>query len=245
MTKTSESRREFCAAGAVGGIALLVGAPQKSYAIDPYMAGALIGAIATGVMTGLNMLISRNKDAEIALEQEKRRITQQKIDYLFEFLPASDKLLLFQNGTYMSAVLSGDLDGFGSIIGVRNGQLYVARDYTGGKIHSDMARPMQAVMNETGRLPIPTSHLKATEYRQGTDNATAYIADKMGINQEEYLRNRAPKIISPMSLARSPRQGGEDFAFLTTLNRSNGYVSNGKQYAALEVNPVPMKVMRR
>jgi hypothetical protein len=131
---------------------------------DPIIVGSLIAGVVASVVSGLYTLSAKNKEAELAIATEQKRIVLQKIDYLFKDLPMQERLALMQNGTYMNAVLMGNLDGFSSMLALRDGQLYVARDYIGEKIHSDMARPMQVVMNETGRLPIPTAHLKAVEF---------------------------------------------------------------------------------
>ena len=244
MGKESFDRRKFCAFAGASSVLIFASSTKHSHAVEPLFLGPLIAAIATGVFNGINALIERNKNAQIALEQEKRRVAQQKIDYLFDFLPSSDKLLLLQNGSYMNAVLSGDLDGFGSTLAVRDGQLSVARGDYYNKVHSDMAKPMAVVMNEAGRLPIPTLHLRAAENDRMVHAGAEYISDKMGTNKDMYLASRVPKIITPMSLAKSPTKGGEDFAFFTTLNVAKQYNVGGKSYAPVEVNPVPMQIMR-
>lgn len=241
---TIDTRKRALLQGGISALALAgtAGIPGVAKA-DPFIIGSLVGAIAASVLGGAYALSAKKQEGLNTLELERKRLVMQRVDYFFNGLPLNEQLAMVQDGSYYRALLSENLDGFGSLLAVKDGQLMLARGQYGGPVHSDMAVAMSTVMKESGIAPAPVNYLSAAENDRLVQAAGEYLGAKMGMSKDRYLAERPPREITTMSLASKPRRGGEDFAFFTSLNVKDARQRRGRREAPVEVNPVPMRYL--
>lgn len=242
MTHFDKNRRAILQKGiATAGLLATTGIPSIALG-NPIIVGSLVGAIASSVFSAIGMLVANNRQAKESFELEKQRLVLKRIDYYFDQLPVTEQLAMVRDGSYYRALLTGNLDGFGSQLGVIDGQIILARGGTGGQIHSDMVSSIITTKEEVGHFPVPVTNTPAPEY-SNLNRGYEFIADKMGMSLKEYKQQFPAQEVTTMSFARDPKKGGEDFAFLTSLNMNQTRQANGRMEAAVTVNPIPRKLL--
>lgn len=239
MTNFDENRRALMKKG-IASVGLVATAGIPSIALgNPLIIGSLVGAIATSVFGAISSMLSNRQQTKQAFELDMSRLAQRRIDYLFDKMTLTEQLAMVRDGSYFNALVTGNLDGFSSQLAVVDGQIIIARGGVGGPVHSDMARPIMTVMDEVGVLPVPVTYTPASEVPKLT-SAYEFLAAKKGMSIRDYKEQFPAKEVTTMSFATQPRKGGEDFAFLTSLNLNQARSANGRMEAPVNVNPVPM-----
>lgn len=220
-----------------GGI--LVPRPAKS---DPVIIGAFIamfGSLVAAVMNIANV----NKQAEESARIAKNAWRIDRVNAMINTLNASQQLALLQNHDFVQMMISGNLDGIGTVLEIQDGNIIVARNKAGGKITSDEADfNRNVILPSRDSVAIPVEYYQPIEFNRDKDSLVAYLAEnnnkKQRMSESAFASKYELSQTRLYSNSRYPNKGNADFKMVVALNKD---LARGRN-APVEIFRVPARV---
>lgn len=250
----SINRRNGLKVMASGVAALVLPYQFTATAASPYLIPMVMGGVISSLVSAVASFFSENRRDSATISAEKRqqtamleaertKIMMGNVNWMFGQLPLNERLALLKNGAFYNALLSDRFDEFGTILAVNNGNLHIARGLYGGRLPSDIGLTISTdIIPQTGVAPVPID-ISPLEDDRTNSRVKEFLAGMEGISMRQYDEKYTPGTISRMSLARRPTASGSDFAFVSSIDRTQ-QVSNGSNDSTYRiVNAiVPRKV---
>jgi hypothetical protein len=199
---------------ALYGMSLLLSAP--AFALSPF---ALIMLPIVGQSVA-NLLESRRNE-ELQLKMTSAHMAFQWAAMQMQVGEVEAAHMTYRGVLATLGVLSRNADGYGTMMAVDRGRVYVERNGMGGYLTPDEVRLFNGLPDEGRPLPVPVD---PDTYRSRIDRETSRIAadraaDQQGLTPEAFEATQSLAGLRRFSSGRSPSFGG-DSTLLLTANRS-------------------------
>ena len=135
--------------------------------------------------------------------------------------------------------VSNNADGYGTLLAVEQGRVFLERDGVGGYLNPDEVRLLGGLADQGRPLPIPVD---PGSYPNRLDRSTSHAlaeraARQLGLGAEPFMAQESIGGLRRFASGREVRLGG-DSAVLLTVNRQPSTVAEGRTGRRVNAYPV-------